>query len=251
MQDLGFWILNEVVWIKSNPMPNFRGVRFTNAHETLIWARASKRSGTRFNHHDMKALNGDLQMRSDWILPVVSGRERLQWNGAKAHSAQKPESLLYRVILSSSQVNDVVLDPFFGTGTSGVVAKRLGRHYIGIELNPKYARLAASRLQKTLAHQLDVVEGLRQKEQRVPFGTLVERGLLRPGDRLYWEDGTRTATILANGHIRFGRVVGSIHKVASAISGAPSNGWTAWSFRNTNGRLQKIDALRKRVLRKT
>ena len=184
LQDLGFWILNDVIWRKSNPMPNFRGRRFTNAHETLIWAAKSREQKSyTFNYEAMKALNDELQMRSDWHLPICSGGERLKdETGAKAHSTQKPEALLHRVLLASTNAGDVVLDPFFGSGTTGAVAKRLGRHFIGIERDPAYVRLARARIDAVDADD-DAIAVTRSKkaEPRIPFGTLVERGLLKPG----------------------------------------------------------------------
>ena len=188
LQDLGYWILNDVVWIKTNPMPNFRGVRFTNAHETLIWAQKKRGAKYTFNHHVMKALNEDLQMRSDWVLPVCVGKERIRSNGSKAHATQKPEALLYRVILSSTNPGDVVLDPFFGSGTTGAVAKVLGRHWIGIERDAEYIRIANDRLD---AIQPAPEEALRfaepRQQPRIPFGALLETGLLRPGQVLYFD----------------------------------------------------------------
>src|SRR5947208_11452498 len=174
LQDLGFWILNDVVWRKTNPMPNFRGRRFTNAHETLIWAAKSReQKGYTFNYEAMKSLNDELQMRSDWTLPICAGAERLKdSSGAKAHSTQKPESLLHRVIVSSSKRGDVILDPFFGSGTTGAVAKRLGRHFIGIERDPAYARLARERIAAIEPAPDDAVDVTRSKraEARIPFG---------------------------------------------------------------------------------
>ncbi len=158
MQDLGFWILNDVLWIKTNPMPNFRGVRFTNAHETMIWAQKKKGAKYTFNHHSMKALNGDLQMRSDWEIPLVTGKKRIKTNGTKAHSTQKPEALLYRVIMSSSNVGDVILDPFFGSGTTGAVAKKLGRHWIGIERDKKYIKVAQKRIDAVAESDSDAIQ---------------------------------------------------------------------------------------------
>src|ERR1700754_2542008 len=184
LQDLGFWILNDVVWRKTNPMPNFRGRRFTNAHETMIWAAKGEKHAYTFNYEAMKALNDDLQMRSDWTLPICSGGERLKDdNGEKAHSTQKPESLLHRVILSSSKPGDVVLDPFFGSGTTGAVAKRLGRRFIGIERDPAYIDLARKRIAavQAVAERELLVTPSKREEPRIPFGWLVERGLLEPG----------------------------------------------------------------------
>jgi DNA modification methylase len=247
LQDLGFWILNDVVWIKNNPMPNFRGVRFSNAHETLIWAQKKQGSPYTFNHHSMKALNDDLQMRSDWTLPLVTGRERVKTNGAKAHSTQKPEALLYRVLLASTNPGDVVLDPFFGSGTTGVMAKRLGRHFIGIEREKKYIQVAQKRIAAVEPADPDVLDVEKKKLARIPFGTLLENGLLKPGQKLYFSGNGITATILANGHIRQGEVTGSIHAVAKSLAGAPVNGWDAWYYKDKNGKRKVIDELRQRI----
>ena len=186
LQDLGFWIMNDVIWRKTNPMPNFRGRRFTNAHETLIWATRSQAARATFNYEAMKALNDDLQMRSDWLLPVCTGPERLKRDGKKAHPTQKPESLLHRVLLATTKPGDTVLDPFFGTGTTGAVAKRLGRRFIGIERDPDYAALARERIAEIVPAPDETV-AIRQKreEKRIPFGTIVERGWLKPGDVLW------------------------------------------------------------------
>ncbi|MFZ6029810.1 MAG: site-specific DNA-methyltransferase [Chloroflexota bacterium] len=252
LQDLGYWVLNDVVWIKNAPMPNFRGVRFTNAHETLIWAQ--KRRGARytFNHHAMKALNDDgresggLQMRSDWYLPMATGAERLKVNGEKAHATQKPEALLYRVILAASNPGDVVLDPFFGTGTTGAVARLLGRHWIGIERDDEYIRVARKRI---AAVQPAPADALRldepRKRARVAFGALLEAGLLRPGQRLYFSRNGVSAEILANGHLRCGELTGSIHQVGRALTGVPCNGWEHWAYEDEDGQRRAIDRLRK------
>ncbi len=253
LMDLGYWILNDVVWVKTNPMPQFRGVRFANAHETLIWAQKVKGAKYTFNYHDMKALNDDLQMRSDWYIPICGGQERIRVNGEKAHSTQKPEALLYRVILASTNVGDVVLDPFFGTGTTGAVAKRLRRHWIGIERDPRYAQIAEQRIAQVVPALLEAVEPVTPKirsQARVPFGALLENGYLRPGDLLFFK-GRREATamVLANGHIRLGESEGSIHQVGKLLSGAPCNGWENWYFHDVaTGILQPIDVLRKRLL---
>ncbi|MGB8982799.1 MAG: site-specific DNA-methyltransferase, partial [Anaerolineales bacterium] len=204
MQDLGFWILNDIVWTKNNPTPNFRGVRFTNAHETIIWAQKKKGAKYTFHHQSMKALNDDLQMRSDWYLPIVTGKQRLKLNGKKAHSTQKPEALLYRVIMASSNPGDLVLDPFFGTGTTGAVAKKLGRQWIGIERDRKYIRVAQKRVDTAQEADREALHVEKQKPARVPFGALLENGWLQPGQVLYFaKDGLR-AKILSNGHLRCG-----------------------------------------------
>jgi modification methylase len=247
LQEMGFWILNDVVWRKANPMPNFRGRRFTNAHETLIWAARGQESRYRFNYHAMKALNDDVQMRSDWYFPLCTGAERLRnEHGLKLHPTQKPEALLHRILVSSTGVGDIVLDPFLGTGTSAAVAKRLGRHYIGIERHPAYVEAALGRLLK-IEPAPDAATGITQGKRetpRVPFGSIVERGLLAPGTVL--TDRTRRiqAVVVADGTIRIGDLQGSIHKLGAAVQNAPScNGWTFWHFER-DGTLIAIDILR-------
>jgi modification methylase len=252
MQDLGFWILNDVLWIKDNPMPNFRGVRLTNAHETMIWAQKKKGAKYTFNHHAMKALNEDLQMRSDWRhweLPLATGKQRVKHNGTKAHSTQKPEALLYRVILASSQRGDLILDPFFGSGTTGAVAKKLGRHWIGIERDKKYIKVAQKRIDVVLSSPAEVlILTEKRKQPRVPFGTLLENGYLQPGQLLYFSKNGAKAKILADGHIKCGEVTGSIHAVAkSLMNGAPVNGWDVWFYKDENGNKIVIDELRKKL----
>src|SRR5690606_28502372 len=198
LQDLGYWVLNEIVGRKSNPMPNFRGRRFTNAHETLIWCARSSDARYTFNYEAMKALNDGLQMRSDWLLPICSGAERLKLDGRKAHPTQKPEALLHRVILASSRPGDVVLDPFFGTGTTGAVAKRLGRRWIGIERAPDYVGIAEERIRGVAPAEPEMVNTpSRREEPRIPFGWLVERGLLRAGTVLYDQGRRWTAKVRA------------------------------------------------------
>jgi modification methylase len=251
LQDLGFWILNDVLWIKDNPMPNFRGVRLTNAHETLIWAQKKKGAKYTFNHHAMKALNEDLQMRSDWRhweLPLATGKQRVKHNGIKAHSTQKPEALLYRVILASSNPGDVILDPFFGSGTTGAVAKKLGRRWIGIERDKKYVKVAQRRIDAVLSAPAEVlILPEKRRQARVPFGALLENGILTPGQSLiFGKNGTR-AKILANGHLKCGDVTGSIHAVAkSLLNGAPVNGWDVWFYKDENGNTIVIDELRRK-----
>ena len=250
LQDLGFWILNDVVWRKSNPMPNFRGRRFTNAHETMIWASKSQDSKYTFNYEAMKALNDDLQMRSDWLLPICNGGERLKNDdGKKAHPTQKPEALLHRVVLASSRVGDVILDPFFGSGTTGAVAKQLGRDFIGIERDPDYIELAKKRIAKTRRiDETDLLETPSKREQpRIPFGWLVERGLLRPGEKLYTPNRRHAAKVRADGTIVTGEDRGSIHKMGAAVQGAPAcNGWTFWHV-DIEGKLVPIDVLRQKL----
>ena len=254
MQDLGFWILNDIVWRKSNPMPNFRGRRFTNAHETLIWASKSQKSKYYFNYDAMKSLNEDLQMRSDWYLPLCTGQERIKdREGKKAHPTQKPESLLYRVLMSSTRPGETILDPFFGTGTTGAVAKSLGRNFIGIEQDKKYAAVAKKRIAE-LQRPIDpsIVENVSKREQpRIPFGSLIEQGLLKPGSFLTDSSQRHKAKIHADGTIiamnRIDQVKGSIHKVGAALQNAPScNGWTFWHY-NDNGKNVPIDNLREKI----
>jgi modification methylase len=250
LQDLGFWILNDVIWRKTNPMPNFRGRRFTNAHETLIWAAKSRETKYTFHYEAMKALNDDLQMRSDWNLPICSGGERLKDEaGNKAHSTQKPESLLHRVLLASSHPGDVVLDPFFGSGTTGAVAKRLGRRFIGIERDSDYVRLARKRIaavEPAEAQALSVTAS-KKSEPRVPFGTLVERGLLAPGAILTGANGRHRVKVRADGTVVCADAAGSIHRIGAHVQGLDAcNGWTFWCF-DHEGKQLPIDILRQRV----
>ncbi len=251
MQDLGFWVLNDIIWRKSNPMPNFKGTRFTNAHETLIWAAKSREQKRyTFNYDALKAFNEDTQMRSDWTLALCTGNERLKDdNGDKAHPTQKPEALLHRVILSASRVGDVILDPFFGTGTTGAAAKRLGRHFVGIERDETYAKLAEKRIKAVIpaAPEDLVVTGSKKAEPKVPFGALVEAGLLAPGDKLYCPKGDHEARVRADGSLVSGSMSGSIHKLGALLENAPAcNGWTYWRFKTDTG-LRPIDALRAEI----
>jgi modification methylase len=246
LQDLGYWVLNDVIWRKTNPMPNFRGRRFTNAHETMIWASMGQKARYTFNYESMKALNEDLQMRSDWLLPICSGAERLKQDGRKMHPTQKPEALLQRVILASTHVGDVVLDPFMGSGTTAVAAKRLGRTFVGIEREDAYAEAARARLKavKPLdAATLQVSKGKRA-EPRVAFGTLVELGLIAPGTALYDPAARHEAKVRADGSIACAGAQGSIHKIGAHVQGAMAcNGWTFWHYQ-ANGALKPIDDLR-------
>jgi len=250
LQDLGFWILNDVVWVKSNPMPNFRGTRFANAHETLIWCAREKDARYTFNYQAMKALNDDLQMRSDWLIPLCGGPERLRnGDGGKAHPTQKPEALLHRVIMASTQPGAVVLDPFFGTGTTGAVARKLGRNFIGIEREADYRRIAEQRL-ATISEIIDtdlVDAPAKRREPRIPFGWVVEHGLLQPGDVLFDPNKRWTARVRADGSIISAEHRGSIHQVGAAVQGAPScNGWTFW-MTDRYGKPAPIDLLRQRL----
>ena len=250
LQDLGFWILNDVVWRKSNPMPNFKGRRFTNAHETLIWATKNPKQQYTFNYEAMKALNDELQMRSDWTLPICAGHERLKGaDGQKAHSTQKPESLLHRVIVSSTKPGDVILDPFFGSGTTGAVAKRLGRHFIGIEREKTYADVARARIAEIMPADNDVLEVTKSKraEPRIPFGWVVERGLLPVGTILKGMRKHQTAKVRADGTLVTATASGSIHQMGAHVQGLDAcNGWTFWHF-ELNGTLVPIDVLRQQL----
>jgi modification methylase len=250
MQDAGFWMLNDVVWRKSNPMPNFRGKRLTNAHETLIWASKSETSKYTFNYEALKALNEGVQMRSDWVLPICTGHERLKnEQGEKAHPTQKPESLLHRVLVATTKPGDVVLDPFFGTGTTGAVAKKLGRDFIGIEREKAYRDVAETRLKDVRKYDRSSLEVTQSKraEPRVAFGILVERGMLRPGEELWSLNGRHKAKIRADGTLIGDDVKGSIHQVGAALEGAPScNGWTYWCYKR-DGQNVPIDVLRQQI----
>jgi len=247
LQDLGFWLLNDVIWRKANPMPNFRGRRFTNAHETLIWAARQRDSRHRFNYQAMKALNDDVQMRSDWWIPLCTGAERLRnQHGLKLHPTQKPEALLHRVLLAATAPEEIVLDPFLGTGTTAVVAKRLHRHFIGIERHPAYVEAALGRIRRTRpAPPAGVATAPSKRDApRVPFGSLVERGVVPPGTRLVDRMRRVVATVAADGTIVAGKSRGSIHQVGAAVQNAPScNGWLFWHIER-GGRLVPLDRLR-------
>jgi modification methylase len=251
LQDAEFWILNDVIWRKANPMPNFRGTRFTNAHETLIWCAKDEKARYTFNYRAMKALNDDLQMRSDWVLPICSGQERVKdEEGIKAHPTQKPEALLYRILLACTKPGDVVLDPFFGTGTTGAVARRLGRRWIGIEREPSYVKVARQRIASTLPLDESAMQVVPDKRSapRVAFGLLVESGMVAPGTMLTDSKRRWQAKVCADGSIVCEVHAGSIHKVGAAVQGAPScNGWSFWHLEE-GGKLQPIDALRQRHL---
>lgn len=250
LQNEGFWILNDVVWRKSNPMPNFRGKRLTNAHETMIWASRDEGGKYTFNYEALKALNEGVQMRSDWVLPICTGHERLRnEEGEKAHPTQKPESLLHRILLGTTRPGDLVLDPFFGTGTTGAVAKMLGRDYIGIERDASYRQLAEARLAKIRRYDREALEvsASKRAEPRVPFGQLIERGMLRPGEELYSMNQRHKAKVRADGTLIGGDVKGSIHQVGAALEGAPScNGWTYWCIKR-DGKQVPIDVFRQQI----
>ena len=251
MQDLGFWILNDIVWRKTNPMPNFKGTRFTNAHETLIWASRSKEAKYTFHYDALKALNDDLQMRSDWTLPICTGSERLKdREGRKLHSTQKPEALLHRVLLATTKPGEVVLDPFFGTGTTGAAAKRLGRHYIGIERDAEYIAGATARIKKikpTAVEDLEITKS-KKEEPRVPFGQVIEAGFIHPGSWLVAPNGKR-ARVRADGSLVMGEATGSIHRVGALAAQAPAcNGWTFWSLETKKGP-EPIEHFRREIRR--
>jgi modification methylase len=270
LQDLGFWIHNDVVWVKTNPMPNFRGKRLTNAHETLIWAARDKSSKATFNYEALKAFNDDMQMRSDWVLPICSGPERLKDDGGrKAHPTQKPEALLHRILIGTTKSGDLVLDPFFGTGTTGAVAKRLGRRWLGIERDPDYAKAAAERIARVATLPASAIETQRSRRDapRVPFGTIIELGILEPGRKLSDESGRIWAEVRADGTLaltgtaprtipsardpyhRPEGLTGSIHRLGAEVQGkAACNGWTFWHY-EVEGRLKPIDALRSEARR--
>jgi modification methylase len=252
MQDQGFWILNDIIWRKANPMPNFKGTRFTNAHETLIWASQGEDARYTFNYRAMKTLNDELQMRSDWVLPICGGPERLKKDGHKVHPTQKPEALLYRILLACTKPGDVVLDPFFGTGTTGAVAKRLGRRWIGIEREEEYCAAALERIESALPldeSSLTIMQSAKG-QPRVAFGTLVETGYLAPGTIVTDAKRRWKAAVRADGSLECaqGGGIGTIHKLGATLQGAPScNGWTFWHVEGEGG-LQPIDALRQTYL---
>jgi modification methylase len=250
IQDLGYWILNDVVWRKTNPMPNFKGTRFTNAHETLIWASMGEKSKYTFNYRSMKTLNDELQMRSDWEFPTCGGQERLKKDGVKVHPTQKPEALIYRILLACTKPGDVVLDPFFGTGTTGAVAKRLGRHWIGVERESDYIAAAEERIAAALPLDESALKTMQSPKAapRVAFGTIVENGMLLAGAVLVDAKRRFSVTVRADGSVLSGDTTGSIHKLGSVLQSAPAcNGWTFWHYETADG-LKPIDALRQEYL---
>ncbi|GAA0332363.1 adenine-specific DNA-methyltransferase CcrM [Sphingomonas oligophenolica] len=250
IQDLGYWILNDIVWRKANPMPNFKGTRFTNAHETLIWASMGEKARYTFNYRSMKTLNDELQMRSDWEFPICGGQERLKRDGVKVHPTQKPEALIYRILLACTKPGDVVLDPFFGTGTTGAVAKRLGRRWIGIEREVDYCAAARERIDAALPLDESALVTMQSPKAapRVAFGTIVENGMLTAGAVLTDAKRRHRVTVRADGSVMSGDVTGSIHKLGATVQGAPAcNGWTFWHYETPQG-LKPIDALRQEYL---
>ena len=250
LQDEGFWILNDIIWRKSNPMPNFKGTRFTNAHETLIWAAKSEKARYTFHYRSMKTLNDELQMRSDWVIPICGGKERLKLNGTKAHPTQKPEALLYRILLACTNPGDIVLDPFMGTGTTGAVAKRLGRDWIGCERDPIYCEVAEERIAAALPLDESGLKTMQspKSQPRVAFGTLVETGWITAGSRLTDKKRRLSATVRADGSLAAGGDSGSIHGLGAKLQGAPScNGWLFWHVEH-EGTLKPLDAVRQLYL---
>ena len=250
LQDMGFWILNDIVWRKANPMPNFKGTRFTNAHETLIWCSMGEKAKYTFNYRAMKTLNDELQMRSDWVLPICGGQERLKKGGHKVHPTQKPEALLYRVMLATTNKGDVVLDPFFGTGTTGAVAKRLGREWIGCERESDYREAALERIELALPLDESAITTMQSPKAapKVAFGTLVETGFIAAGTKIFDKKRKLTATVRADGSLVSDAETGSIHGLGAKLQGAPScNGWTFWHIEH-DGELKPLDAIRQLYL---
>lgn len=245
MQNIGFWLLNDIVWIKTNPMPNFKGTRFNNAHETLIWSTKSPKSNYTFHYHSMKVMNDDIQMRSDWLIPICSGVERIKVNGHKAHSTQKPEELLRRVILSTSNPEDIVLDPFSGSGTTAAVAKSLGRQYIAFEREAFYIKIANDRLSKITPIESNLLEyRIEKRKPKVPFGNLIEKEYIKVGELLFSKDGKYVAQVLADASISFNGITGSIHKIsASILQKTNNNGWDFWYVKRGD-KLVSIDRFR-------
>jgi modification methylase len=247
LQDLDFWMLNDVIWRKANPMPNFRGTRFTNAHETLIWAARSQKSRVTFNYEAMKLANDDTQMRSDWLFPLCTGTERLKdADDGKVHPTQKPEALLFRILNATTKPGDIVLDPFFGTGTTGAVARKLGRHFIGIEREQSYVEAARNRIASIRPGIFEALQSIRpkRKEARIPFGSLVEQGVIDPGTQLFDLTKRYWAMVRADGSLVSGSHQGSIHRVGALVQGSEAcNGWTFWHHEQ-EGRVVPIDLLR-------
>ena len=245
LQNIGFWMLNDIIWVKPNPMPNFKGTRFNNAHETLIWATKSKSSSYTFHYHSLKAMNDDLQMRSDWWIPICQGVERIKVNGQKAHSTQKPAELLLRIILSTSNPNDIILDPFSGSGTTAAVAKRLGRKYIAFDREEFYVQVAKDRLVNIKPIEKPLLEyKIETKKPKVPFGNLIEKGYIKIGEYIYSKDGKTYAQVQADSTISKDNITGSIHSISAVIlKKSNNNGWSYWHVKRDN-RLVSIDELR-------
>ncbi len=250
LQDLGFWILNDVIWNKVNPMPNFKGTRFTNAHETLIWAAKTPKSKYTFNYEAMKALNENVQMRSMWEIPICTGKERLkQADGHKLHPTQKPEALLYRVIMASTKVGDIILDPFFGTGTTGAVAKKLGRCFIGIEKDASYVKGAQARIDSIVTgHTEDLAYCVKKKQARIPFGMVIEQGFLKPGTVLFDQKRIHQVKVRSDGTVKSDTFEGSIHQAGAFMQNAQAcNGWTYWYYEDEQKQLICIDSIREKI----
>lgn len=247
MQDLGFWVLNDVIWMKTNPMPNFKGTRFNNAHETLIWASKDKSARYKFHYKSMKGFNDDKQMRSDWHIPLCNGGERIRVNGEKAHSTQKPEALLYRVIISSSNVGDIVLDPFMGSGTTGAVAKRLGRNFVGFEKDGFYKKVAEDRIAKVKPHENETLDyPIEIGKPKVPFGNLLNDDFIKVGEFLFDKYGNYKAKVMADGTLLHEGKAGSIHSISAKIlKKEANNGWDFWHVAR-DGVLKSINDLRYR-----
>lgn len=245
LQNTGFWMLNDIIWVKTNPMPNFKGTRFNNAHETLIWSTKSKSSNYTFHYHSMKAMNDDLQMRSDWLIPICQGEERIKVNGQKAHSTQKPAELLLRILLSTSNPDDIVLDPFSGSGTTAAVAKRLGRKFIAFDREEFYVKIATDRLEKIKPIERPLLEyRIEKRKPKVPFGNLIEKGYVKIGENLYSRDGKNSAQVQADSTLSLNGEVGSIHKISATILKKENhNGWSYWYVKRSNGMIS-IDQLR-------
>lgn len=252
LQNLGFWLLNDIVWIKSNPMPNFKGTRFNNAHETLIWAIPSAEARYTFHYHSLKAMNDDLQMRSDWYFPICTGSERIKINGSKAHSTQKPAELLYRILLATSNAGDLVIDPFSGSGTTAAVAKLLNRNFIAFEQEEKYVAVSRERLDRVipLAHSVTAQE-INSKKPRLPLGALLEGGLLTAGEIIVSADGKHSAVLNADGTIKCSGYHGSLHRVGGALTGRSTvNGWNYWCVVR-NGNTVTLDVVRDEYIART
>ena len=236
IQNHGFWILNDIIWHKTNPMPNFRGTRFTNAHETLLWCTTSREAKYTFNYQNLKELNDGKQMRSDWYIPICSGKERLrETNNQRSHPTQKPEALMYRIILSSTNKGDIILDPFLGSGTTAVVTKKLQRNFIGIEQDKEYVSLAKKRLKQTkvLNDEVVIMKKSRKDLPKVPFGELVEQGIIPPGAVLTDKKEKYKATVTVDGSLKINNISGSIHQVGATIQGLSNcNGWDFWHIKN-------------------
>lgn len=251
IQDLNYWVMNDIIWVKNNPMPNFKGTRFNNAHETLIWATKNENSKPTFHYKAMKSYNDDKQMRSDWNISICSGNERIKSNGEKAHSTQKPEELLYRVILSTSNPGDIILDPFMGSGTTGAIAKKLGRKFIGFEREEKYIKVANERIRKIKPIKTENLEyKIEQKQPKVPFGCLLESNMIKIGEFLFSKDKKVKAKVQADSTLIYNDIVGSIHKVSAKIAKKESsNGWNFW-FVERRGKLESIDEIRNKYIKK-